>query len=248
MDISFQLYSSREVPSQINFLQTLSSLGYTQVEGYGGVYQEPQAFKTAMDAVGIAMVSGHFSIDSLESSLDEQLTLASTLGMQHIFVPFLAPDARPTDSAGYIGFAKRLNELHTKVSAAGFGFGWHNHDFELTLLKDGGVPMEIILNECPDIAWEADLAWVAFAQADPFEWVERFGSRISSVHVKDIAPQGENLQEDGWADVGMGVIDWQKLTAAVRTAAPDALMVMEHDKPADAERFARTSITNFKSF
>ena len=44
MSFSFQLYSSRDVASQESFLSRLSELGYTQVEGYGGVYGDPASF------------------------------------------------------------------------------------------------------------------------------------------------------------------------------------------------------------
>jgi len=248
MDVSFQLYSSREVPSQIEFLKDLAQLGYTQVEGYGGVYGEPDAFRSAMDEVGITMPSGHFGIDAMESDLEGQLSLATTLGIKHIYVPFLAAADRPKGSAGYLAFAKRLEALNSKVRDQGFDFGWHNHDFELIPLADGGVPLDILLTEAPGISWEGDLAWIIVGKGDAFQWVGEFGSRLTSVHVKDIAPAGENTNEDGWADVGEGTVDWQALTDKVRSASPDSLMVMEHDKPSDAKRFASTAIANFKSY
>ena len=44
--------------------------------------------------------------------------------------------------------------------------------------------------------------------ADPLEWMRPYGNRITAVHVKDIAPAGESADEDGWADVGHGTVDW----------------------------------------
>ena len=93
----------------------------------------------------------------------------------------------------------------------------------------------------PDLEWEADLAWVIKGGADPLEWVKTFGKRLTSVHVKDIAPEGENDDEDGWADVGDGTVDWKALMAAVRST-PCKYFVMEHDNPKDAKRFAERSI------
>ena len=76
---------------------------------------------------------------------------------------------------------------------------------------------------------------------DPLEWIETFGNRLTAVHVKDIAPEGENADEDGWADVGDGIVDWKALMAALR-ATPCKNFVMEHDNPKDAKRFAERSI------
>ena len=54
-----------------------------------------------------------------------------------------------------------------------------------------------------------------------------------------IAPVGQSLEQDGWADVGAGTIDWRRLVPAL--SATDAIMVVEHDNPSDWERFARRS-------
>ena len=248
MDVSFQLYSSREVPSQVAFLRTLADLGYTQVEGYGGVYDDPTGFRDALDAVGLTMPSGHFALDALETEFDSCLQIARSLGMQRLYAPYLAASDRPTHSAGYAALARRLAAVGSWVQDEGLTFGWHNHDFELAPLTDGGIPLEILLTEAPAITWEGDLAWIIRSGADPVDWVTRHGARLSAVHVKDIATPGQNADEDGWADVGQGAVDWAYLTAQVRAAAPDALMIMEHDKPSDATRFARNSIQAFSKY
>jgi len=248
MDVSFQLYSSRTVESQAEFLKTLAGIGYTQVEGFAAIYPEAQSFRTALDDAGMKMPSGHFHLKDLETDFSGQMAIAKTLGMEQMHICYLALEDGPLDSAGYASIAKRLNAVNEKIHDAGLTFGWHNHDFELVPLADGGIPMEILLTEAPEVTWEADLAWVARGNADPAEWVNKFGSRLTSVHVKDLAPTGEKQDEDGWADVGEGTLDWSGLVKAVRAVAPNALMVMEHDKPSDVLRFATTSFNNFSKY
>ena len=65
-DFSYQLYSSRNFPPLDQTLEMLKRNGYAQVEGYGGVYADPKATRAALDANGLSMPSGHFSIDLLE--------------------------------------------------------------------------------------------------------------------------------------------------------------------------------------
>ena len=96
----------------------------------------------------------------------------------------------------------------------GLRFAWHNHDFEFQPLEDGSLPIEHVLGD--RLLWEADLAWVVRGGADPRRWIERYRGRIPLVHVKDIAPAGENADEDGWADVGAGVVPWARALAALR--------------------------------
>lgn len=248
MDVSFQLYSSRSAASQSDVLRMLAQLGYTQVEGFGGVYGDVSAFADAMAGAGVTMPSGHFGVADLENDFDACIATANALGMRHIVAPYLEAQDRPTDAQGYIAFANRLSAILPKVADQGFTFSWHNHDFEFAALPDGSIPMDIILQESPDLKWEADLAWIIRGGADPVDWLGKFGDRMIAVHVKDIAPAGEKQDEDGWADVGHGVVDWGDLVTRSRAVAPDALMVMEHDKPSDVTRFATNSIAAFKAF
>ena len=244
MDLSYQLYSSRADADLAGVLKHLAETGYKQVEGFGGVMGDPAGLRAMMDALGLTMPSAHFAIDDLEAKPDEMLSLAETLGVQTIYAPFLAPEDRPTDGAGWTAFAERLAKVGERVRAAGRNFGWHNHDFEFFALEDGTVPMEVILKTASDVEWEADIAWVVRGGADPFAWIDRHAARISSVHLKDIAPDGECLDEDGWADVGEGTMPWAELLAAVRTKTPTRTYVMEHDKPSDPRRFAERAFKN----
>jgi sugar phosphate isomerase/epimerase len=114
-------------------------------------------------------------------------------------------------------------------------------------LPDGSVPQEHIFAGGPGLKWEADIAWVVRGGADPIEWIGRFADRITSVHVKDIAPAGENANEDGWADVGHGTMDWKGIWKALQKT-PARTFVMEHDKPSDHRRFASRSIAAAQAF
>lgn len=246
MDLSYQLYSSREDSDLADVLKHLSATGYTQVEGFGGVMGDPAGLRAMMDELGLTMPSAHVAIDDLENKFDEMVALAATLGIQTLYAPFLMLDQRPTDRAGWTAFAQRLAAVGQSLTAAGYNFGWHNHDFEFATLEDGSTPMEVILETASEIEWEADVAWIVRGGADPFAWIEKYGSRITSVHLKDIAPDGENADEDGWADVGEGVMPWADLLKAVRSQSATKTFVMEHDKPSDPRRFAERAYSNVR--
>lgn len=92
-----------------------------------------------------------------------------------------------------------------------------------------------------------DVAWVIRGGADPLAWIARYKDRITAAHVKDIAPEGENADEDGWSDVGHGTVDWKAILAALRKIGVRHL-VMEHDNPKEDARFASRSIASVKAF
>lgn len=247
MDISYQLYSARDAGPMEDTLRLLASLGYTQVEGFGGVYEDPPAFRALLDANRLSMPSGHFfPLDSLEQDFDRCAMVARTLGMERVFCPAPGDAYRNgADLDAWKDLAARIAETGKRVRGAGLRFGWHNHHWEFAALPDGTLPMQVILDNAADIEWEMDVAWVVRGGGDPLHWIRDQAERITTAHVKDIAPEGENRDEDGWADVGHGTMDWPAIMAALKAAGVD-LFVMEHDKPNDAERFARRSIQAVK--
>ncbi len=246
MKVSFQLYSARNFTPWEEVLVSLKELGYTHVEGFGGVYEDCAGFRQLLDKHDLVMASGHFSLDALENDFDTVLENARTLGISQVFCPFLQVEDRPTDEQGWIEIAHRLEAIGAKVKAAGMAFGWHNHEFELVALSDASIPMKTILDHAPSIDWEADIAWVVRGGGDPLEWIDQYGDRISSVHVKDIAAPGDCTDEDGWADVGHGVMDWSAIMRKLKNTKNE-LYIMEHDNPSDHQRFASRSFASFKN-
>jgi GTP-dependent phosphoenolpyruvate carboxykinase len=93
---------------------------------------------------------------------------------------------------------------------------------------------------------QADVAWLVRGNVDPKAWMTRYQSKVTAAHVKDIAPAGQNLDQDGWADVGHGVLDWRDLWTFCRSVGA-RWMVVEHDKPSDPGASARASLAFLRS-
>lgn len=249
-DFSFQLYSARNFPPLADTLALLKAAGFASVEGYGGLYADAaQARDLAgqLSAAGLTMPTGHFNLSMLEDDPATALEIARILGIETVYCPYLTPDERPATGADWLAFGRRLQEAGKPIRDAGLGFGWHNHDFEFVRTPDGAIPQVAIFEGGPDLEWEADLAWVVRGGADPLEYISTFGQRLTSVHLKDIAPAGENRDEDGWSDLGHGTVDWKALTAALRRTRCK-YFVLEHDNPSDLKRYAERSIAAAKTF
>ncbi|QYK41809.1 MAG: sugar phosphate isomerase/epimerase [Paracoccaceae bacterium] len=247
---SYQLYSSRNFPPLTATLSMLAEAGYAAVEGYGGLLADSdaiEALRIGLADARLAMPTAHFGLPMLEDDPARVLALVRILGIERIYCPYLAAPDRPADAAGWRAFGERLAAAGAPYRAAGIGFGWHNHDFEFRPTADGMIPMAEILAGGPMLEWEIDAAWVIRGGADPLEWIARHGDRITAAHVKDIAPAGEKVDEDGWADLGDGTVDWSALMAELR-AAGCRHFVMEHDNPSDHRRFAIRSIAAAKRF
>ncbi len=242
---SMQLYSARNHPPTDKTIVTLARLGYKEVEGFGGVYGEPEKLRKVMDKNDISMPSSHFPIEMLEKEKRKVLGLCATLGISKLVAPFVMPEQRPTSTKGWKEFGKRLGAIAETYRAEGFPLAWHNHDFEFAKLKDGSTPHELMFEAAPLLDWEIDVAWIIRGKSDPFKWIKRYAGAITLLHIKDIARRGENEDEEGWADIGHGTIDWAKVIDAI-SATRCVHFILEHDLPSDFERFAKRSMATVK--
>jgi sugar phosphate isomerase/epimerase len=247
---SYQLYSSRNFGPLPATLKMLGEMGYAQVEGFGGLYDDPanvDALKAGLTENGLSMPTSHLALEVVEATPDKAIELAKSLGVEHVFVPFLMPDDRPLDDDGWRAFGARLDAAGAPLRAAGLGFGWHNHDFEFVATPSGAMPLDLIMEGGPNLSLELDAAWVVRGGQDPAVYMERYTDRLTAVHVKDIAQVGECADEDGWADVGHGTIDWNGLLAKARATSAQ-YFVMEHDNPSDDKRFAERSLASVGTY
>ena len=246
MDYSFQLYSARNEASLDDTLRTLRSLGYAQVEGWGGQFADPASLAASLKKAGLTMPTAHMGYAQLEDTA-AALKIADTVGIETVYCPAPPSEDYRVGKGDWQKLAAGLGRIADAFKAAGKGFGYHNHHWEFVELPNGKTPIELLLGS-PDMQWEMDLAWVVKAGEDPVAWMDKLGSRISAIHVKDIAPAGEKADEDGWADVGTGTLDWKQLLADAKAKTKAQYFVMEHDKPSDAIRFARQSIDSVKKW
>lgn len=243
--ISYQLYSSRHWDAEETF-KMLASAGYHEVEGVGPHYEDLAKTKTLLETYGMTMPTGHFAPDLVENDPDKVIEIAKALGISVVIVPFIPPADRPTNLADWQAFAARLAKAGEPIVAAGLEFAWHNHDFEFVPV-DGQMPLDVIAEASEDIKLELDLAWVHVSGQDPVDWLNKYAGRIVAAHVKDVAPTGENADEDGWADVGHGVMDWDRIKPAM-DAAGITRYVIEHDNPNDHVRMASRSLASVQAF
>lgn len=245
-ELSFQLYSARNTALP-EALAIIANAGYKSVEAYGGNFQQLDAFTQELNAAGLTVSSVHISRDELKNNMVSSIELAATLGADHIVCPYLQPDDRPKDKNGWMELAEELADINAQISATGRDFAWHNHDFEFHALPDGSLPMRLLLDNVPDLHWEIDIGWIQRASQDPASWLRTYLDRVSAVHLKDVATEGSCTDEDGWADVGHGNVDWAEVLTELLRCEAD-LFIVEHDNPSDLKRFAERSFKTVSSW
>lgn len=246
-NLSFQLYSARSMEGLDNQLALLAGLGYRKVEPFGGLFGEPAALKSLLATHGLTAPTAHVGLDRMRADAAATFRMCRDVGIETVYAPAPPMGEREGGEKEWKAIGDELARYGKIAREEGLNFGWHNHHWEYGKAADGRTYLDIMLQAAPDILWEADLAWIVRGGADPIAEVKRYAGRVKAVHIKDIAPAGECVDEDGWADVGHGTLDWAAIVPALKQAGV-TLFVAEHDKPNDVRRFATRTIETFRGW
>jgi sugar phosphate isomerase/epimerase len=246
--LAIQLYTMRSLKDLDRILDAVAEAGFRQVETVGAQLDDAANVKAKLDTRGLRAPSSHVGLAALRERPEALVDACRTLGIDQLFMPAVPPEKRDMPAAGWRVLGQELGGMAERLRQQGIELGYHNHDWELAPKEGGRTALELLFEAAggSPLTWQVDVAWLVRGGADPKVWLDRYRGRVTSAHVKDLAPSGQNQDEDGWADVGAGVLDWRDLWRACRGAGA-RWMVVEHDKPADPARTARASFAFLSS-
>ncbi|MBW6460831.1 MAG: sugar phosphate isomerase/epimerase [Bacteroidales bacterium] len=210
--IGLQLYTIRDAmkADTRSTLEEVSRIGYTWLEaaGYadGQFYgMSPKEFNQLVTDLGMELVSSHatFNKESQQPVIDAH----AEAGVKYLVYPVMPIPEKET-AGDFKRAAQRLNEIGEACAKAGICFGYHNHAFEFERFEDQ-TGYDILLNETDPalVFFQADLYWIVYAGIDPEDYFNLHPGRFEHWHVKDM----EDSPERSFAEVGEGVIDFEKI-------------------------------------
>ncbi len=235
LPVAVQLYTLRHYTTDFaQLIATVARVGYPAVELLHDHGLDPATVRAVLEEHRVQAVSAHVPYERLVEDLEGVIAFHRAVGNRHLIVPSPPPAVRASqDPEAYREFGRTLDGLGARCAAAGILLGYHNHGWEMQPVEGRRLIDWLLESAAPDhLFWEPDLAWVVHGGADPLELLGRYAGRCPRVHVKDLAPPGENPEEQGLADVGHGILDWEALLPAAREAGAEWYIV-EHDHPRD---------------
>lgn len=247
--LSLQLYSLRQLGDLEAQLDAAAKAGFVHVETIGSHLDNPSALKSALASHGLTAPTGHIGLPALRGDLSRIADSCLSCGIGQLFMPALPAEERSKTAQGWQRSGAELGAIAAKLSEKGVELGYHNHHWELDPLEGGGCGLQRLFEgaEGSPLTWQADIAWLARAAVNPVDWLDRYSHLLVAAHVKDQARSGEHADEDGWTDVGSGILDWPSLwNAAIGRGA--RVMVVEHDNPKDPAGFAARSFGYLRRF
>jgi sugar phosphate isomerase/epimerase len=232
--IAVQLYSLRQYEDVEKIVAAAAEAGYVGVETVHTPHLTGQELRTILNNHQVQVVSAHVPYQAVTENLDELIEFHQTLGNSWLIVPALPAQIQEgRDAEGWREIGRTLAAIGRRCLDADMRLGYHNHAWEMKEVGGQRI-IDLILQggDTDTLFWEPDIAWIVRGGADPEELLERYAGRCPRVHVKDLAPEGQNVDEDGWAAVGHGVLNWDRLLPLARAAGAEWYIV-EHDKPKD---------------
>jgi len=237
LPIGLQLYSVRELlPKDYEgTLKQIAALGYQEVESAGYFGHTAPQVKAAMSAAGLHLVSAHYSYESLSKDFDNILAFNHEVGVDYLICSFpgIKDPSRLKDLShhaivnsftmdDYRWNADQFNKFGEKVKAAGMKFGYHNHTMEFGK-QDGVAPLDemIRLTDPSLVTFELDCGWVVVGGANPVDYIRRYPTRISMLHVKDFKHTDKPasiVDPPKAAQLGEGTLDYRPVFEAAKKA------------------------------
>lgn len=246
-EIALQMYTLRNVGSADKQFAMAHEAGFKNIEIVGTHDLSAKQMQALLAKNQLKVTSAHVQLSALENSYAQTLAFNKAVGNKTLIVPWIEAEDRPTNSQGWIDYAKRLDGLGATLRKDGMQLGYHNHNFEMKKY-DGVTALEIIMNHTQpnNLKLEMDAAWVSRGGQDPVRFLKEYPSRIYAIHAKDNAAIGIRDDEMNFAPLGEGLLDWQTILPAAK-ASGVKLFIIEHDKPNDPWSIITTSLHNLRA-
>jgi len=230
--ISVQLWSVREdVAADFKAsIGKIAEMGFEGVELAGdlGEFKDnPTALAEFIESKGMKISGAHVNYDALSSeNFDQTINYYKAAGAPTLIIPY---DPRMGKNDQVDEAIAQLNELHKKVSAHGFRFGYHNHGFEFEENPQTGETFwdQLAQSTPASFVLQLDVGWVNFAGKDPISFVERYPGKTLSTHYKATLHPSTT---DKLPIIGQDTIDWARLYDANRTSGGTQWLVVEQEE------------------
>jgi sugar phosphate isomerase/epimerase len=223
-------------------LATVAEIGYRNLDMY--IYEgrrAPKDTRTVLDRVGLTCSSARVATPALYRGWDRSLDAAATLGARWITLANVPWEERTTwrDWQELFEVFGRVGE---QARRRGLRFCYHNHEFELQPIE-GRIPLDLMLSSvsADDLRLQMDVYWMTKGGRDPVKEIARLGSRVASLHLKDM----DATPAAGITTVGRGRLDFGAILRSAAAAGVDDYFV-EEDNPSDPMAAARQAFAHLE--
>ena len=224
--VGLQLWSLREyLPKDLpGTLAKVRDMGFTEIEGAGLWGHSAADFRKALDAAGLRCQSAHMGYERLRDDAAGAFAEARSMGATWVVCPWIPHDKGFTREVT-LASVDVFNRVGAAAKAAGLRFAYHCHGYEFVPSSEGTLFDTLAGATDPQqVAIQVDVFHTYHGGADPAALIARLGSRVTSLHLKDLKKGAPVIAGAGVGTpdidvpVGSGQIDMPAVLTAARKA------------------------------
>ena len=224
--VGLQLWSLREyLPKDLpGTLAKVRDMGFTEIEGAGLWGHSAADFRKALDAAGLRCQSAHMGYERLRDDAAGAFAEARSMGATWVVCPWIPHDKGFTREVT-LAAVDVFNRVGTAAKAAGLRFAYHCHGYEFVPSSEGTLFDTLAGATDPQqVAIQVDVFHTYHGGADPAALITKLGSRVTSLHLKDLKKGAPVIAGAGVGTpdidvpVGSGQIDMPAVLTAARKA------------------------------
>ena len=190
-EYGLQMYSVRDLTERDlrGALIEVGKLGYRFAEFAGFFGHTAEEIVSYLKEADVQICGTHTGVSDLApEKLEETIAFHKAIGN----TDYIIPGAKLETVESINEFVKIVNYAQPKLEAAGIRLGFHNHSKEFETMYWGST-IHTELEKRTDLHFEIDTFWAFNAGVDPIALLDRLGSRVHVIHIKDGFPGGRGM-------------------------------------------------------
>ncbi len=213
--LGLELYSVRnELKKDLaGTLKIVRDWGFEEVELAGFPPMKAEDAAAALRTAGLRAVSVFVDYDKFRDDFAGVVRDARTLGNEYLICGWI-PHEKVLTRADVDLAVTSFNAWGAAAAREKLRLAYHIHGYEFQTSPDGTLMDTLFKNtDAQHVDYEMDIFWVARGGGDPVALLNRYGSRIRLVHLKDIQrgtptndPTGQ-APDEASVTLGTGMID-----------------------------------------
>lgn len=228
--VAAQLYTVRDYLSDsasfARSIERLKEIGYQAVELIPSDKISDKEIAAICRDAGVTIASAHVPgrtlLEEPKKIVEKLQTVGSKLGV------YAFPGGIDLSSSAQVNrLAEQLQNAAAVFAGHDLILAYHNHAMEFSRL-DGELVFEVLGKVAPTMSFELDTYWAQYGGVSPQRWIQRLGSKLVGLHMKDYGVPAKHDDPPFMAEVGYGNLDFPVLVTEAEKAGCQ-LFVVEQD-------------------
>ena len=186
--VGLQMWSLREyLPKDLTgTLAKVRAMGFREVEGAGLWKHTVAELKAAIDSAGLRCQSAHMGFERLRDDGPGAFAEAKALGASWVVCPWI-PHEKEFTREDALKAAEAFNKFASAADAAGLRFAYHCHGYEMLPSPEGTRFDTLAQHTDPKrVLFQVDVFHALHGGGNPVDLIDRYASRVKSLHLKDL--------------------------------------------------------------